>query len=77
MNSPGTHGLVTVGDIGRDPRFQYYTKRQIEYAIDSHRIEPLGRIGIIRTFAVEQIPAILNAVRQTAQARRHSKEIKR
>ena len=59
--------LLTIGDIARDPQFVGYTKRQIEYAIDTHRIDPIRRVGIIRAFGVNQLSLILSAVRRTAQ----------
>ena len=59
--------LFTLGDLCRDPRFEGFSRRQIEYAITEYRIEPVGRVGIIRTFSENQVPLILSAVRRTAR----------
>lgn len=59
--------LNTIGDIKRNPQFARFTKRQIEYAIDSLGIEPVARFGIIRAFSDAQLPLILSAVRRTAR----------
>ena len=60
--------LMTIGDIFRDPRFEGFTRRQIEYAITERRIQPVGRLGIIRAFSENQIPVILCAVQRTARS---------
>ena len=66
-----TDRLLTIGDLVRDPRFEGYTRRQVEYAVDTHRIDLVGRLGIIRAFSEHHVPLILSALRRTAQSRRH------
>lgn len=63
----GTDQLLTIGDLVRDSQLKGYTRRQLEYAIQEARIEPMGRLGIIRAFGTNQIPLILSAVRRTAR----------
>lgn len=58
-----TTKLLTVGDLSRDPRFEGYTRRQIEYALDTRRIDPVHRLGILRGYSEAQVPAILAALR--------------
>ncbi len=64
----GTDQLLTIGDLVRSPQLKEYTRRQLEYAIQEARIEPMGRLGIIRAFSTNQIPLILSALRRTARA---------
>ena len=59
--------VFTIGDLYRDPRFERFSRRQLEYAIDTAKIKPVGRLGIIRAFSENQIPMILCAVRRTAK----------
>ena len=59
--------LLTLGDLARDERFREFSRRQIEYAIQEHKIKPVRRLGIIRAFSAYQIPLILSAVRRTAR----------
>jgi len=59
--------LLTISDLVRDPQLRGYTRRQLEYAIQEARIDPVGRLGIIRAFSANQIPLILSAVRRTAR----------
>ena len=56
--------LLTITDVGRDPRLAGFSARQIEYAVREAKIEPVGRLGIIRAFSANQIPLILSAVRR-------------
>ena len=65
----GVPQLLTIGDLARDSRFEAYSRRQIEYAIQTHGIAPTGRVGIIRTFADSQVGAILGALHRTARHR--------
>ncbi len=58
--------LYILGDLARDERFREFTRRQIEYAIQEHKIKPARRVGIIRAFGEHQLPLILSAVRRTA-----------
>lgn len=60
--------ILTIGDIDRSPEFGAYTRRQIEYAIQEARIEPIGRLGIIRAFSRDQLPLIMAALRRTSRA---------
>ena len=66
MNGTMDH-LFTIGDLSRDPRLESCSRRQIEYAIREARIEPVGRLGIIRAFSESQIDLILAALRKTAR----------
>lgn len=59
--------LLTLGDLDRHPRFQGYTRRQIDYAIQQAGIEPFARLGIIRAFRDKQIEEILAALERTAR----------
>jgi len=67
--SGGLPQLLTIGDLARDSRFEAYSRRQIEYAIQAHGIAPTGHVGIIRTFTESQIGAILGALHRTARHR--------
>lgn len=60
---------LTIGDLCRQSTLKDYSRRQIEYAIREHRIEPVGRAGIIRLFSHAQIPVIKAALRHTTRAR--------
>lgn len=61
--------LFTLGDLTRDDRFREYSRRQIEYAIQEHGIEPAGRVGIIRIWSEDAIPRIKSALVRIAQNR--------
>lgn len=61
--------MFTLGDLARDERFREYSRRQIEYAIQEHRIEPAGRVGIIRVWSEDTIPRIKSALVRIAQNR--------
>lgn len=63
----GIDQLLTIGDLAHHERFRGYSRRQIDYAIQEHRIDPVGRLGIIRAFSMNQIPVILSALRRTAR----------
>jgi len=66
--------LLTIGDIRRDARFGEYSKRQLEYAIETLNIRPYGRVGIIRVFHPEQLPAIEKALRRTSRMHKPENE---
>ena len=61
--------LLTTGDLARRPEFHEYTVRQIDYAIQTARIDPVQRCGITRLFREAQIPWILSSLRRTARER--------
>lgn len=60
---------LTIGDLTRDPQLRHFSRRQIEYAIREHGIQPIGRAGIIRLFGVDQICLIVSALRKTSRSR--------
>lgn len=60
---------LTIGDLCREPELEGYSRRQLEYAIREHGVEPVGRAGIIRLFSRSQIPVIKTALRHTTKAR--------
>lgn len=57
--------LLTVGDIARRLNTSVH---RVSYAIETYRIAPVMRAGIIRLFSLEQLPAIESALRRTAEA---------
>lgn len=64
-----TGKLLTLGDLEQDDRLDGYSRRQIDYAIQEHRIKPAGRVGIIRVWSEDAIPLIKSALARIAQNR--------
>ena len=60
-------GPLTIGDLLREPSLAGKSRRQLEYALERGRIRPIGRVGIIRIYSVDQLPQILKAVRRTTR----------
>lgn len=67
MTTRWTH--LTIGDLTREPQLREFSRRQIEYAIREHGIQPIGRAGIIRLFSSNQICLIESALRKTSRSR--------
>lgn len=59
--------MLTLGDLCNERDLNGYTRRQIDYAIREFRISAVGRAGIIRLFARDQIPLIKAALRRTTR----------
>ena len=68
--------LLTIGDVLRKASFVGYSRRQLEYALERGRIRPIGRVGIIRIYSVDQLPQILEAVRRTTRRGSRRPEVK-
>ncbi len=67
MDTKRHNSLLTAGDMKRDDRFSSFTRRQIEYAIERSGISPVGRVGIIRMFSVDQAKEILDSLHRTTR----------
>jgi hypothetical protein len=55
--------LLTVGDIARETRQPLH---KVRYALDSYRIEPVQRAGIIRLYSTDDLPRITSALARIA-----------
>ena len=60
----GRHPLLTVGDIAR---LEGVPPRRVTYAIDSYRIAPTQRAGILRLYDESKLEAIRWAMRRIKQ----------
>lgn len=58
--------LLTLRDVAERLSVRLHTAK---YAIAEYRIEPRQRAGIIRLWAVEDLPTIAAAVRRVAERR--------
>ena len=61
-----TARLHTIGEIARS---EGVPAHRISYAVDSYRIEPTQRAGIIRMFSDEKVEVIRAALRRIADRR--------
>ena len=43
------------------------TESQLRYAIESYRIEPQGRVGIVRVWAEDSLPLIASALQRISR----------
>lgn len=58
--------FLTVGDICRETGEKTH---RVKYAIDTYRIDPIGRAGILRVFSPDQLPQIRSALARIAGRR--------
>lgn len=61
--------LLTTGDLVRLTGERLH---RLRYALDSARIEPRQRAGIVRLFSADQLPAIFSALGRTRREPSHS-----
>lgn len=61
-------GLLTLGQIAARLRADgvCISDHQLKYALTTYRIEPAGRVGILRVWNEDAIPLIKSALRRIA-----------
>jgi hypothetical protein len=60
--------LLTIGEVFRELRqdFPHLRPHSLNYAIDSYRIDPARRIGVVRVWSRAQLTQIRSAVARIA-----------
>ncbi|MDB5322192.1 MAG: hypothetical protein JWN40_3823 [Phycisphaerales bacterium] len=61
-----TDDLLTVGAIARETGQPLH---RVRYALETYRIEPVQRAGILRLFSREDLPRIKSALMRIAERR--------
>ena len=56
-----TDDLLTVGDIARELESD---PQRVAYIIQTRRLAPVGRVGIVRVFTRDTLNAIATAIRE-------------
>lgn len=60
--------FLTIGDICRETGAPAH---RVKYAIDTYRIEPIGRAGVLRVFSRDQLLQIRSAMERISGRRDH------
>lgn len=58
--------LFTIGEIARQLDERVH---RVKYAVDSYRIAPAGRVGILRVWSADALPLIKRALERIAANR--------
>jgi len=71
MSELPVDGCLTLGQLAAEVRQQlsHVSDSQVKYALDSYRIEPAGRVGILRVWSRDDVNRVVSALRRIAENR--------
>ena len=62
---------LTLGQVTNEVRkvLPGASDSQVKYALDRYRIEPVGRVGILRVWSKDDVSRVVSALRRIAASR--------